>query len=122
MDQITLINFAIVLALVPICQGLVQMLKHEKMGNYGAKILAFIVGIGLTFLVREGNLPGFSASLENPYVAVLTGLVVALIAAGFYDMQKAGIVKQIALSESDITVPSELVGADKDSPKSKSSK
>lgn len=123
MPDVTLVNFAIVMALVPICQGLVQMLKHDKIGTYGTRILAIVIGEGLTFLVRQANVIGFSQSLQNIYTAALTGLVVALIAAGFYDMQKAGIVKSIAESATDITVPTELVGAEEDAPKSvKSSK
>lgn len=121
MDEITLVNFAIVFALVPVCQGLVQMLKYEKMGAYATRILSIVVAEGLVFLVRQADVQGFSLSLDNPYLAGLTGLVVALIASGFYDTQKAGIVKQIAESESDVTVAEEMVGIEKDS-KSKNSK
>ncbi len=117
MDEVTLVNFAIVFALVPICQGLVQLLKNEKFGAYTTRILSVIVAEGLVFLVRQADVSGFSQSLQNPYLAALTGLVVALIAAGFYDSQKAGIVKQIAEASSDITVPTPMVGVDKDAPK-----
>ncbi len=117
MQEVSLVNFAIVFALVPICQGLTQLLKHDKLGDYGVRLLVFAVAEGLTFLVRQANVEGFSQSLQNPYLAGLTGLVVALIAAGFYDSQKAGIVKQIAESDSDITVATEMVGVDKTAPK-----
>src|SRR6185436_2160917 len=113
MNEITLVNFAIVLSLVPLCQGLVQMLKHEKMGTYGVRVLTLVIGEALTFLVRQGAIPGFSESLQNPYLAGLTGLVVALIASGFYNMTRNDIVNKIAKSTTDVTVPSELVDVDK---------
>lgn len=95
MEEITLVNFAIVFALVPVCQGLVQMLKHEMFGTYATRMITLAVAEGLVFLVRQANVDGFSLSLGNPYLAGLTGLVVALIASGFYNSQKAEIVKQI---------------------------
>jgi hypothetical protein len=114
MEEVSLVNFAIVLALVPICQGLVQMLKNDNFGAYVTRLLSLVVALGLVFLIREADIPGFSVSLENPYTAMLTGLVIALIAAGFYDSQKAGIVKSIAESEQDITVATEMVGIEKE--------
>ncbi len=118
MNEITLVNFAIVLSLVPICQGLVQMLKHDKMGSYGVRVLTLVIGLALTFLVRQGDIPGFSESLKNLYLSGLTGLVVAMIASGAYNMTKNDIVNKIAKSTSDVTVPSELVDLNEGDPAS----
>ena len=117
MSDITLVNFTVVLALVPICQGIVQMLKVDLMGPFMTRVLALTVGLALTLVVRQAGVPGFSETLSNPYLAILTGVVVALVSSGFYDSQKAGIVKSIAEAGTDITVPTPMVGVDKDAPK-----
>lgn len=120
MEEVSLVNFAIVFALVPIVQALTNMLKHDSMGDYGKRALSIVLGLGLTFLVRQAGAVGFSESLSNPYLAGLTGLVVALIAGGFYEQQKAGIVKKIAESEDEMNVKAEMVGIeDKDVKKKK---
>lgn len=112
MNDVSLVNFAIVFALVPICQGVVQLLKNDNFSSYIVRLLSLIVAETLVFLVRQANVEGFSGSLQNPYLAGLTGLIVALIAAGLYDSQKAGIVKQIAESQQDITVAKPMVGVE----------
>ena len=112
------LNFGIILALVPICQGLVQMFKQDKWPTIVTRLLTFVIALGLTFAVREANIPDISNLLGNYYLAGITGAVVALMAAGLYSQAKADIVSKIAKSESTITVPSELVDATKEDPAS----
>ncbi len=114
MNELSFLNFGLILALVPICQGVVQMIKSDKFPSYVTRLLSLVVGLGLTFLVRQANVDGISSAIQNPYLAALTGLVVALIASGFYDMARKDIVNTIAQSTSDVTVPSELLDVKKE--------
>ena len=114
MNELSFLNFGLILALVPICQGVVQMVKSDNIPPYLTRILSLVVGIALVFLVRLSGVEGVSDVIENPYLAGLTGLVVALIASGSYNMTKNDIVNKIAKSTSDVTVPSELVDVTKE--------
>ena len=116
--SIEFLNLAIISALVPFCTGLVQLLKTDKWPSYLTKYLSLVVGLALAFLVREAGIQGVSEAMQNLYLCALTGIAVALTSSGLFGMVKTDVVKQIAKSESDITVPSELVGADKNDPKS----
>lgn len=109
MDQIQLFNFGLILALVPICQAVVQMLKNDQLPAFVTRLMSLAVGIGLTFLVRQAGIEGVSELVGNAYLASLTGLVVALIASGSYSMTKSDIVKQVVTSKTDTAVPSKLV-------------
>lgn len=106
---VSLFNFGLILALVPICQGLVQMIKTEFMSTTVTRLLSVVIGIGLTFLVRQSGVEGVSNLIGNPYLAVLTGLVTSLIASGMYNMAKNDIIKDAVTSKTDTSVPSKLV-------------
>lgn len=109
MNEIQLFNFGLILALVPICQAIVQMLKNDALPEFVTRLMSLVVGIALTFLVRQAGVEGVSDLVMNPYLAGLTGLVVALIASGSYSMTKSDIVKQVVSSKTDTAVPSKLV-------------
>lgn len=108
------LNFGLILALVPICQGIVQMIKSDALPTYFIRIITLAVGIGLVFLIRQGEIIGVSDVITNPYMAFLTGVVVSLVASGSYNMTKSDIVNKIAKSTSDVTVPAELVDVTKE--------
>ena len=96
------------------------MVKSDNMPTYFTRLLSLVVGVALVFLVRQSNVEGVSDVISNPYLAGLTGLVVALIASGSYNMTKSDIVNKIAKSTSDVTIPSELVDVKKEDPASTS--
>ncbi len=118
MTELSFLNFGLILALVPICQGLVQVLKTDNMPSIFVRWLSLFIGIVLVFMVKLSNVPGISEMINNPFLAALTGIVVALIASGAYDMTKRDIVNKIAQSTTDVTVPSELVDVKKEDPAS----
>lgn len=118
MNEISFLNFGLILALVPICQGLVQVLKTDSMPSLFVRWLSLFLGIVLVFLVKLSNVEGISELIDNPFLAALTGIVVALISSGAYDMTKRDIVTKIAQSTSDVIVPSELVDVKKEDPAS----
>ncbi len=90
------------------------MVKSDSFPSYIIRPLSLVVGLALAFLVRQANVDGVSDAIQNPYLAGLTGLVVALIASGSYSMTRNDIVNKIAKSTTDVTVPSELVEVDKE--------
>lgn len=109
MNEIQLFNFGLILALVPICQGIVQMLKNDKLPSFVTRVMSLVIGIALVFLVRQAGIEGISTLVTNPYLAALNGVVIAMMASGFYSMTKSDIVKQVVESKTDTAVPSKLV-------------
>lgn len=109
------LNFGIILALTPICQGLVQLFKQDNWADWTKRLLSLVLGLLLAFAVREAQIPQISELLGNYYLTAITGVVVALMASGLYSQQKTDIVNKIAQSTTNVTVPSELVDVPKDS-------
>lgn len=111
MEDISLFNLGLVLSLVPICQGLVQMLKQDSFPPIVTRLLSLVIGVGLVFLVRLAGVEA-SAFVSNPYMAALSGLVVALISGGQYNMIKSDIVADVVTSKGEVAVPSKLINAE----------
>ncbi len=103
------LNLAIAFALVPLVQGSVQIFKGDNWSKWVTRVFTLLVAMVLVYLVRMAGIPEVSAQLANLYFAALTAIGAALIAMGLYSQQKNDITAKIAKSESNVTVPSELV-------------
>ncbi len=108
------LNFGIILALVPIIQATVQGLKRDSWSTWTTRVFALVISLLITFVVRQSGIPEISESLFNNWFAGLTALVAWLMAMGLYSQTRTDVANKIAKSESNVTVPSEVVDATKE--------
>lgn len=97
-------DMALVFALIPVVQGIVEALKIAFLPSRVAPLAAIALGVGGVYLTGTFN--------SNMGMMALTGVVVGLGAAGLYSFTKSNLERKLAAKMEEEGAMAPVTGAD----------
>ena len=85
-------NIVIISALIPIVQGVVEVLKSSFLPSKLAPLVSILLGVGAIYLV---------GGVGNTGMTVMTGVVTGLSSAGLYSFTKSNLERKFATQVED---------------------